>query len=211
MPAPSLLADNDALLKAAHWDVLDQVPSLVDGAWTSISVLPQFPPRVARAETKLFASPLVASALAQRLAVCSTLPDPDLAVIAALQGQPNLDAGEVLLIAAVASTADARVLTGDKRALRALAPLLALPALSGCAQRFLCVEQMLWCALDILGVEEMVQRVRQWGDRDKTALAIFGSTGAKREEEVREGLRSYIASMDAEAPNVLAPGFGRTT
>ena len=70
---PVLLVDNDALLKAAHWDLLDVVPALLGCTWQRTACLSQFPPRVARAEAKLFANPDVARALSARLAQCCLL------------------------------------------------------------------------------------------------------------------------------------------
>ena len=206
MTAPRLLLDNDALLKAAHWDLLDVVPTLVGGAWTDTACLPQFPPRVRRAEPKLFADPAVAKELEVRLQQCSVLPDPDLQVLVALQAVPNIDAGELLLVGALSATSGALLLTGDKRALTALA---ANPGgIPQCQHRFICVEQFLWIGLDQLGPDELVKRVRLWAPRDAAARAIVGNTGAKSEADLREGLQSYVRWLDGEAPGLLVRAWG---
>ncbi len=205
MPTPRLLMDNDALLKAAHWDLLDVVPTMVGGTWADTACLPTFPPRVHRAEAKLFADVSVARALEVRLAMTVQLPDPDVTVLSALQGESGIDAGELLLFGALAATPGAVLLTGDKRALRAVALTGTLPRYQS---RVVCVEQLLSQALDQLGAQTLQARVRRWTPRDQTALAIFGRQGDKSEADLREGLRSYLHSLDGETSGLLVRGFG---
>lgn len=121
MPTPRLLMDNDALLKAAHWNLLDVVPTLAGGAWADSACLPTFPPRVHRVESRLFADPEVAKALEAKLVLSTELPKPNPNVLDALQADPGIDAGELLLFGALAASPESVLLTGDKRALRAVA------------------------------------------------------------------------------------------
>ena len=204
MSTPRLLVDNDALLKAAHWELLDVVPTLVGGTWADTACLPTLPPRVHRAERKLFAGPSVAKALGERLAKTVQLPDPDVTVLSALQAEPGIDAGELLLFGALAATPDAVLLTGDKRALRAVAET----GNPFCHHRVICVEQLLSHSLVQLGAPTLLAHVRRWSPRDKTALAIFGSQGDKSDDDLREGLSSYLRSLDREAPDLLMRAFG---
>jgi len=205
MPSLTLLMDNDALLKAAHWDLLDTVPTLAECRWVDTACLPHFPPRVARVEPKLFASPGVAQALLARLAQCQPLPAPDVEMLNSLQSHPGIDAGELLLVGALAATPAAFLLTGDKRALSALART---DAISGCRRRFICVEQLLWRGLDQLGPAELTKRLRRWEFRDEAVRAIVGSDGVKSDADLREGLRSYLHSLDHDAPALLVRGLG---
>ncbi len=205
MPLPRLLMDNDALLKAAHWGLLDVVPTLVGGTWADTACLPTFPPRVHRAEPRLFADGSVAKVLEACLAQCTELPEPHAGVLAALQIQPGVDAGELVLLGALATTADALLLTGDKRALRAVAPTGTTPLYQ---HRVVCVEQLLLHALDHLGAPTLVGRVRLWTPRDKTTLAIFGRTGDKTDADLRDGLGSYLRFLDGEAPGLLVRRWG---
>ncbi len=208
MSSRTLLVDNDALLKAAHWNLLDLVPQMVGTSWPAVSVLPQFPPRVARAEPKLFADAAVAKSLSSCLSTCRALPDPDLSVVSALQGQPQLDAGEILLVGVLASEPDAFLLTGDKRALQSLCMPATLANIGTCPGRIICVEQLLWYALDQLGPDALVGRIRRWTPRDQTALAIVGSVGPKTENDLREGLRSYLRWINQRAPGLLMSAYG---
>lgn len=208
MFAPRLLVDNDALLKAAHWNILSCVPSLLAVDWEQVAVLPQFPPRVTRAERKLFASPDVAHSLALNLRRCTALPPPDPGTVAMLQGRPRIDVGEVLLLGALATSPDYTLLTGDKKALQALSDPELAPILNTFSGRILCVEQLLWHALETLGADALIERIRYWTPRDQTALAIFGRTDTKSAEQIREGLRSYVRWLDAQVPGLLMRGFG---
>lgn len=205
MPRLALLLDNDVLLKAAHWDLLDVLPGLVGCKWPDMACLPQFPPRVARVEAQLFADPSVAHALSARLAFCCELPAPDVGVIAALQSLPNIDAGELLLTGALAATPGALLLTGDKRAVTALS---ASPVARDCRERFICTEQLLWSALDVLGALEVTRRVRRWSFRDVTARIVVGTEIDKSADELRDGLISYIHALDCDAPGMLIRKFG---
>jgi hypothetical protein len=203
-----LLSDNDALLLAAHWDLLDFVPAIAGCGWDEVAVLPQFPPRVARAEARLFGHPDVAARLQACLARCQPLPEPDVDALALLQAVPKIDAGELLLIGALIATPGSQILTGDKNALRALAPLLAQSPIAAAGRRIFCVSQLLWCALEALGADELVRRVRVWPDRDAMTRAIIGRTGDKTAAQLQEGLKSYLSALEAEAPGLLAAGWG---
>ena len=133
------------------------------------------------------------------------LPGPDMSVVSALQSHPGIDAGELLLVGALAATPDAFLLTGDKRALTALAKTNAIP---GCRERFICVEQLVWHALDQLGPSELTVRMRFLAFRDEAARAIVGREGAKSDGDLRDGLRSYLHALDRDAPTLLTRGFG---
>ncbi len=204
----ALLADNDVLLSAAHWSLLDLVPTIVAATWADISVLTSLPPRARKADPKLFKDPAVAAMMVPYLAQCAPMPEPDVSLIARLQGRPDIDAGEQVLFAAAGSATDALVLTGDKRAIRALAALHAdglLPELTG---RLLCLEQLLWHALLSLGADELARRCRQYPDQDKATLAIIGRSGAKTNTQIQEGLASYLGELKRDAPNLLADHLG---
>lgn len=208
MSRVALLADNDVLLNAAHWGLLDEVPTLVGASWSEVAVLPSLPPRTKKADPKLFKDQTVAAALVPYLQKCAPMPSPDVSLIARLQGRQDIDAGEQVLFAAAANASEAFVLTGDKRAIRALAAMQAdglVPELKG---RMLCMEQLLWHALSSLGAEQLLERFRRFPERDQAARAILGRTGPKSEAEIREGLLSYLEDLRREAPDLPATLFG---
>ncbi|MBE5317463.1 MAG: hypothetical protein H4O13_18880 [Xanthomonadales bacterium] len=203
-----LLADNDVLLSAAHWGLLDLVPGLVGATWEQMAVLDSFPHRVRRADPKLFRDPSVAADLSTRVDRCAALPEPSPDAIAVLQGQTGIDPGEAVLVAALLNQSGRNLVTGDKRALGALSALHAALGEDALTGRFLCTPQLLWHALSALGVDALVEHVRRYPDYDKATLAVFGRTGPRSKEDIEAGLRSYLADLDRAAPGLLVRAFG---
>lgn len=205
MHEPLLLVDNDVLLKAAHWDLLDWVPWAASTKWEHVAVVPQLPPRARRADPKLFRDPIAAQRLNQVLGLTTALPLPDVGVIATMQGAPGVDPGELLLVAGLASAPRSALLTGDKRALRTFASPALRAALSNCQQRILCIDTWLLGVFEELGPDEFCRRIRHCAECDKALLAIVGREGERSEENLREGLQSYANAIERETASLLGP------
>ena len=116
-----LLVDNDVLIKLAHWDLLDHLPTCFDLDWQHVASLTSLKFRARRADAKLFRTPAVAAVLAERLEQCAEVPAGTSAHLSQLQGIVDLDAGEVELVAACLEDPDALLISGDKRAVVAIA------------------------------------------------------------------------------------------
>jgi hypothetical protein len=198
-----LLVDNDVLLKAAHWDLLDFVPEACNTTWEQVAVLPQLIHRTRKVDPKLFRDAAVAGRLLDRLVRTTTLPDPDLAVIDALNGIVGLDVGEVQLLAVLSGHAQTALLTGDKRALRVCAVPPARPALARCVGRVLCMDSWLIHVLHRIGAETLCERVRSRIDLDHAMLAVLGREGPRSAAHVAEGLSSYAAAIGREVDGLL--------
>jgi hypothetical protein len=208
MSGVALLADNDVLLRAAHWDLLEVVPVVAGAAWSEVAVLPSLLHRARRADPKLFGSAEVAQRLAPLLEVCAPLPTPRPELIGRLQQREDIDSGEQVLFASAATVGNACVLTGDKRAIRALLEIhrdQPIPELVG---RVMCLEQFLWCALSELGVDDLLHRVRQFPELDRGTLAIMGRSGPKSRAEIEGGLISYMRDLDGMPPTLLSRDYG---
>ena len=203
MSVVRLLVDNDVLLKAAHWDLLSLVPRTVEGTWGDTAVLPQFPPRVKRADPKLFKQPDVAARLYECVRQCAPFPEPEPTVLSALQSVPAIDAGEQLLLGALAATPGALLLTGDKRALRALAQPEVATQVSSCHGRVVCLDQWFLFAVDEIATAQLVAHFRLCIEADKVVLAIVGRTGDRTEAHLREGFGSYTAEITAACAPLL--------
>lgn len=199
-----LFVDNDILLKVAHWKLLDTIPAMVGVDWPQTAALPSFKFRARREDKKLFASTSVARALADRLDRCGDLPDPDPAVVALLQGRPNLDAGDVHLIGSLATEIDALLLTGDKRALTALAKPEAAEVRARVAERVLCLEQWLGFVLDQHGAAAIDPCIRPHASLDTAIHCIIGVSKPASRSEIEEGLASYLRILREHAPDLLA-------
>lgn len=205
-----LLVDNDILVKAAHWNLIDWVPPIADADWPATAGLEAIKYRARRADPKLFKDASIAALLLDRLERCAQLPEPDLMVVAALQGIQNLDIGEIQLIGALASLPDAVLLTGDKRALKALSAPAHADVIDRVGGRMLCLEQWLWFVHEQLDARALADSVRQHADMDTAARCVVGSRDAPTSESVRDGLASYLRDLDGNAPGMLARRLGLT-
>jgi len=204
----ALLADNDVLLRAAHWDLLGIVPIMGGTDWSGVAVLPSLASRTRRTDPKLFKHAEVAKKLLPCLERCAPLPEPDPGLIDRLQGRIDIDVGEQILFACAGRAPTAQVLTGDKRAIRAVTELHLQQPLPELVGRVLCLEQFLWCALAELGADEMLRRVRQYAELDRGTLAIWGRIGEKSQAELEAGLESYARDVGGLPPSLLATRFG---
>jgi hypothetical protein len=133
-------------------------------------------------------------ALAEGLPV---VPEPSSAWLDRFTAVEAIDPGEAQLLA-VAAELGCTVVSGDKRALRALTSIDGLPnALAG---RVSVLEAILLVLCDRLGVEHVRERVVALMPLDKTVAVCFSPGSA----DPRDGLRSYYKSLAAEVgPLVL--------
>ncbi len=217
-PEVEVAVDNDVLLKAAcyglairFWPQAGEVPGVgILGA--SRFVLAKATERgdrvrdqagARRALDEFFALTAVLEPSGDELRVAAELER--LAQRAGLA----LDIGESQLAAMLAGRDIAWLDTGDKRAVAALDGLVGHPeayaALSG---RVRCLEQLFLRLLDEAPAEfgAIASSVCAEPDVDKTVTICFAclSGGAGSSDAVCEGLQSYVGSLRAAAPRVLA-------
>lgn len=192
-----LLVDIDAAVKLAHWGLLAELPALTGTPLSDCATLTSLKFRAQRAaekpDGKLFHTAAAAQAVLDALPQLAQLPV-DVELLPALQNLPGIDAGEAVLISAMAARPDVRMLTGDKRCLRALAAC-ALEIREPLAKRVLIVEQVLLLALDAHGLEWLRAKVCALRHIDKAVAIVMGSKCDLAESSVREGLHAYIDEM----------------
>jgi len=198
-----LFVDNDVLLKAAHWQLLDDIPAFAGTTWGQTSALTSLIYRARRKDRKLFRTDESADALIACLAQTTELPAPDVGVVAALQNAVGLDVGEVAMIAALCACPDAMFLTGDKRALRALAA----PEFTGIRKRvqgrILCLEQFLQYVADTHDCVHLAKCIEPYRDLDTAIRCVIGTSAQINEHSVREGLASYVRDLQTDSGGVL--------
>lgn len=200
--APRLLVDNDVLIKLTHWGLLTSLPTIFGLQWSDAATLESIKLRARRADAKLFRSADIAQALCEQLVHAAELPAPRPEDLSLLQDVVDLDAGEVELIAACLATPGAIFVTGDKRALRALArPELAHIA-EQLAGRILCLEQVLTRMADATGAQPVIDGIVPHRDLDTAIRCIVGVNGCS-EDNLREGLTSYAANLRKETGTLL--------
>lgn len=204
---PRLLVDNDVLLKAAHWGLLDFVPHMVGVEWESVSALESLIHRTRRKDKKLFRDAVVAETLEDKLKLCAPIPAQDPAIVARLQGVVGLDAGEVLLISALFANEDTVFLTGDKRALRALAD----PALADIAARIkgrvLCLEHVLAHAMEQTDAIALATAIAPHRDLDAGARSIVPLPAYATHDGITAGLTSYLNDLANDTNGLVNPAL----
>lgn len=190
-----LLLDVDAAVKLAHWRLLMELPVLMGCQWTDITTITSLRYRALRAQEapdgKLFHTRDAAVQVLAALEYMQPLPLPAADRLAAFQDVAGIDPGEALLFGVAADRAEAVVLTGDKRALAALAALG--PEVAATLRgRVLTVEGIVELALRRFGIDWLRERVCPSKDIDKAIAAVMGSCCDAPEDSVREGLQSYL-------------------
>lgn len=204
----ALLVDVDAIAKLAHWGLLEDLPSLTGESWDTISTIGSLRYRAQRASSnpdgKLFRCTGAALAVLAAIGRMSDLPEVSADDLSIFQDISGIDVGEAILLATLGNDPQRRLLTGDKRALRSLSEQ-AVGTRTGFAQRIIVIEQVVLCALDVLGIEELRERICRIRGLDKAIDISMGSRCDASEEAVRTGLRSYIIEMrELCAPSLLA-------
>jgi hypothetical protein len=193
-----LLVDVDVLAKLAHWRLLPELPAFVGFEWAQMSTVASLRFRAQRATTapdgKLFHNADAACAAVDALALMAPLPTADPTRLAAFQDATDIDAGEAILFALLDGVADRYVLTGDKRAVRALShlPSARRALLQG---RLLVLESVFMRVLDLRGIEWLRERVCPSRHLDKTIAIALGSQCDAPLAAVHEALHSYYGEL----------------
>ncbi len=200
-----LLVDNDVLIKAAHWGLLDHIPACAGTTWKHVAVLDSLIYRVKKRDKKLFLNPAVAEALEKRLQETSPLPVPDSTTLTALQGTTGLDAGEVVLIACVVATKGSFLVTGDKRALRTLGSAELANIAKSLEGRVICLEHIIRNALDALGPVELARTIEPYRELDTAVRvivpAVDNAKGAG--QRIQEALNAYLGELNGKTNGML--------
>lgn len=217
MPA-RFAVDNDVWIKLSRFGLLEEFGSLLGGG-DQLALLGAarfvVPKRIARQVAE--PTTMIAAFQVFTAGVAVLEPTEDERHLAgkleefASRNALDLDSGESQLAAMVISRLMEGLLTGDKRAVRALAELLKecqgmhVEYLAG---RVACVEQVLLALVDELGVAPVRASVCAASAADR-ALAICFSCASDDpgEDSVREGLGSYINALRIEGEAVLATTF----
>ena len=196
-----LLLDTDAFCKLAAGGLLDDAIAHLGGDMATCGRLAALPHMLRRGKLRRTLGAETCDAI---LAVAEALPvigQPTSKWLDGLAHIDSIDPGEAQIFAFAAETS-AVVLSGDKRALRALKAVQGLPQLiSG---RIVVMEAILIGLCERLGVDEIRRRVQPIVAWDKMIQICFSPTNLKPQD----ALRSYFRSLASELePIVLwSPG-----
>lgn len=200
-----LLIDTDAFCKLALGGVLDEAIELLGASPSECGRLPALPHMLRRGRLrKLFGSE-TCDELTPLADTFPVLMQADVAWLEKLTPIGAVDPGEAQLFATAAEHG-MLVLSGDKRALRALKDVDDFPRVL--AGRIVVLEAILIALCDALGPEEFRRRIRPVGSVDRAVKICISNP----DSDPRDGLRSYFENLKAElAPLVLwtPPSRGR--
>jgi hypothetical protein len=213
MPEQVLL-DNDVALKVASYAL---VPETI--AITTIGELPpamlgvgRFVIRGRLSRASNISDPARAKSAFEKLVEAVVLLEPDdreLGLAADLEAEANrrnveLDGGESQLLAILAARGCSLLITGDKRAIQAMAVVATTLA----ANQVACLEQLMSRLVNAVGVDIVRQHVCSESGTDRAITSCFACTASvTNDESVLEGLDSYIRHLAKSAPGILIPGW----
>jgi hypothetical protein len=195
-----VLADNDIIHKLACCDLLDELLVLLDSPPNSVMVLSSMKYVVG---SKLKSNIAAGANLKRFLKQVSVIPEASPLLLQQFM-LSNIDAGEAQMIAVLVETSSiSRFVTGDKRALIAISNLASSHQkldLRLAETRTDCLESIVLGLIERFGYSAINAKISPAVAVDKALKACFGET--RTESHARQGLESYIADLQRQAPFV---------
>ncbi len=200
------LVDNDVALKLSQYFLIDEFFQ-VSGGPESVYILPtlkfrfhlgddQKALKYTRGETELDTLRAFVSS------VNEIDTEPSNALLSEFTDIDEIDSGEAVLFALTASDDNSLTVTGDKRALIALAGLGIAKGVSGrLSGRLKCLEQAVAEMLIACHQSEVIEKVAGKG-WDRSLRACFSS---REPQVILEGLNSYYRDLNRNCGYLLAP------
>lgn len=186
------LVDTDIFCKLAAVGLLDDVVRHLGGTSPSLERLPALPQMLKRGGLYKKLGPEVAARLLKLAEPMPEIPPAPEAQLAQLTQVPQIDPGEAQLFAVAAATADVILLSGDKRALRAVASVPGFgAALSG---KVVTLEAALLVVCLHLGDDAVRQAVAGHYATDRVFSICFSSGNSSPQD----CLRSYLQGLQGE-------------
>lgn len=192
-----LVIDVDAVSKLAHWNILPIVPDLTGYQWGQISTVSSLAHRARRClvepDGKLFHSAGAAQLAVAAIGQMVGLPPISPGFLETLSASPQIDSGEALLLSAIAELQSGCFLTGDKRALRALAKT---SVASNFAGKIIPIEYLVWGCLELKGRDWVLENICPFRGIDKAIGIALGSRCDATSAAITDGLASYVKEID---------------
>jgi hypothetical protein len=192
-----LLVDTDAFCKLGITGLLQDAVRILGADLRECGRLPALPYMLSRGSLRKHFGAEACDGLISLADAMPVVPEPSIAWLDKFTAIEAIDPGEAQIFAAAAEFG-LMVVSGDKRALRAMTSIEGLPdALAG---RIVVLEAILLALCERLGSEDLRRRVAPLIALNKTVEVCF-SPGSS---DPREGLRSYYRSLAADVePLVL--------
>ena len=199
----NLLVDTDAFCKLGVAELLEDAAEVFGARLTECGRLPALPYMLRKGNLVNRYGRDTCNALLSRAETMPVHPMPGTAALDPLTGQETIDPGEAQLFAAAAEFGFT-IITGDKRAIRALRYVTEIHV--RLAARIVTLEAILLELCTQLGLEGLRERIGPLTTHDKTIGVCF-SPGSS---DPRDGLWSYHESLAGEVrPLVLWSSFSK--
>ncbi len=216
--ANSVLMDNDVILKMCCYGLVDEVTALFGAEGRTIHALGVARYVLGRAITKRKnitdregAAARLVSLLGRAQHIEPSAEEVALAAefeAAAQSFEVELDGGESQLLAVLIMRSAALLLTGDKRAIRAIEPVVReAEHQKRVAGRIVCLEQLAAALIGRHGAEAIRGRVCGEAAVDKSLAICFSCSSSGCEApSILEGLASYVRDLRRGLQYALAEG-----
>ncbi len=186
-----LLIDSDAFCKLGEAGLLPDVVEALGADFDDCGRLYALPQMLRRGGLRKTYGAEACERLLALAAPLSAISESSVEWLDRLTSIPDVDPGEALLFAAAVPSA-LTVVTGDKRALRALKDVPGFDA--AMAGRIVVLEALLILLCDRLGADAVRGRVQPLMATDKTIRVYFSEAGT----DPRAPLRAYLLELIAE-------------
>ena len=190
-----ILADNDIVYKLACCDLLDSFLTWLDSPPAQVWVLPNIPFVLRK---KLKNNSLALASLNNFLKQTQIIPEASMDLLMLFE---QLDVGERQMLAVlVEEPSISRLVTGDKRALKQIADMLAnhdLLAKRLAQTRTDCLESIMLGLIDLLGFSAVNAKASLGAESDLVLKMAFGPT--RSETHARAALNSYVKDITKTA------------
>lgn len=199
--------DNDIIRKLIAFGLFDEAIALLQITKADLQILPsaKFVLDKQRKKQKLH-TPEVWTEVMALVESCATISETNYDSVEAEQLEQfkdDIHEGEVTLILATRGEIDFRLLSGDKKFIKALALIPDKTIYNRLCGRVICLEQFVLKLIEVKGFRWVKERILPQRDCDTALKACFGSGEQAREANVRETLSSYIKEVTDAAPNLL--------
>lgn len=194
-----VLSDNDIISKLARCDLLDALPHHLGISHAEIWVLSS---SVYALRKRLTNAPEALASLEAFYARVTKIADADVDTSALLAiSSTGIDAGEAILAAKAIALDGALLVTGDKRAIKALSTLPEGSVKASLAGKVLCFEALVLQMIEKYGFHEIGPRCTKGRDGDGVLAMAFGP--GRNEAHAVECLSSYITSLKSNSGWIL--------
>ena len=216
--AEPVLLDNDAALKVACYTLVDEMvaATTIGGTPPAILGVGRFVVRGRLRQAAGIADADRANEAFERLLAQSSLVEPDndeLAIAAELEAEAGrqdleLDGGESQLLAILTNRGCRLLITGDKRAIAAMA--VVGPAAA--RKKVACFEQLMTQIVQRMDWPTVRSKVCAEPEVDRSLRLSFSCSGADPGQEGGlAGLASYVGGVEKKAPGMLIDNFLATS